>query len=126
MGIDKWIAAGLPADKLVLGVAAYGHGFRVNSSSALGNGTELAMYPDFNKTDLFQGSSWDNDPPIDDCGNAASPGGTYPFWSLVTEAGMLDEAGEPKEGIVYGYDNCSQTVCQPSFNTSDVYWNHSD
>lgn len=108
----------MPADKIVLGIGAYGHGFRVNSTSALGNSSStLNMYPAFNSSDLFQGSSWDNDPAIDDCGSPAVKSGTYPFWSLVTEAGMLDESGEPKEGIVYGYDDCSQTVCQVFFST---------
>lgn len=108
-GINAWIAAGVPADKIVLGVPAYGHGFRVNATSALGNGTELNMYPNFNGSDRFQGSSWDNDPPVDDCGNAQPHTGTYTFWSLITEAGFLDESGAPLEGIVTGYDECSQT-----------------
>lgn len=108
-GINAWIAAGVPADKLVLGVAAYGHGFRVNRTAALGNGTELNVYPAFNGSDRFQGSSWDNDPAIDDCGNPQPHGGTYPFWSMVTEAGFLDESGAPREGIAYVYDECSQT-----------------
>lgn len=108
-GIDAWIAAGVPADKIVLGVAAYGHGFRVNQTSALGNGTKLNFYANFNSSDRFQGSSWDNDPPIDDCGNAQPHGGTYPFWSMITEAGFLDESGEPLDGIVSAYDDCSQT-----------------
>lgn len=108
-GINAWIAAGVPADKIVLGVPAYGHGFRVNATSALGNGTELNMYPNFNSSDRFQGSSWDNDPAIDDCGNAQPHTGTYTFWSLITEAGFLDESGTPLDGIVTGYDDCSQT-----------------
>lgn len=111
LGIDAWIAAGMPADQIVLGLAAYGHGFRVTQDAALGNGTTLDMYPAFNSSDRFQGSSWDDDPAIDDCGNAQPHTGTYPFWSLVTEAGFLDESGEPQSGIVSGYDTCSQTVC---------------
>lgn len=110
MGVDAWLAAGMPADKVVLGIAAYGHGFRVNETAALGNGTELNMYPAFNGSDRFQGSSWDNDPAIDECGNASPHTGTYPFWSMITEAGFLDESGEPLEGMVTGYDECSQTV----------------
>lgn len=105
------MGAGMPASKIVLGIAAYGHGFRVNSTSAFANDSSLNMYPYFNSSDLFQGSSWDSDPPVDVCGNAQSPGGTYPFWSLVTEANMLDETGEPAQNIMSGWDNCSQTVC---------------
>lgn len=124
----------MPADKLVLGLGAYGHGFRVNSSAALGSGSgsngstssasasaSLNMYPAFNASDLFQGSSWDDDPPVDVCGNAQSPGGTYTFWSMITEAGLLDETGAPREGIVYGFDNCSQTVRDWFFFSSSFF-----
>lgn len=118
LGINAWLAAGIPADKLVLGIAAYGHGFRVNATSATAStnssstttSDQLNMFPAFNASDRFRGSSWDSDPPVDDCGNAQPPGGTYQFWSMITEAGFLDESGNPREGILYGYDECSQTV----------------
>lgn len=111
-GVAKWIAAGLPAEQIVLAVGAYGHGFSVNASAAfpLGNGTALNAYPAQNSSDRFQGSSWDNDPPVDECGNTNPPSGTYTFWSLIDEAKFLDESGNPAAGIAYGYDNCSQTV----------------
>jgi chitinase len=110
-GVAKWVSAGLPASQIVLGVGAYGHGFSVNASSAFpDNTTNLYAYPAQNASHRFQGSSWDNDPPVDDCGNAQSPSGTYQFWSLIEEVGFLDTSGNPASGIAYGYDNCSQTV----------------
>ncbi|TDZ34920.1 Chitinase A1 [Colletotrichum spinosum] len=108
-GVDKWINAGLPANKLVLAVGAYGHGFSVNSSSAFGGSSTLDAFPPQNSSNRFQGSSWDDDPPIDECGNAQPPSGTYTFWSLITEAGFLDETGKPREGIATGFDSCSAT-----------------
>jgi hypothetical protein len=104
----------MPASQLVLGVPAYGHGFSVNNTSAYGSNHKLNLYPAQNSTDRFQGSSWDSDPPIDDCGNPSPPGGTYPFWSMITEAKFLDVYGNPAPGISYTWDNCSQTVCYSS------------
>lgn len=122
LGLAKWIAAGIPSSKLVLGVAAYGHGFAVNSTSAFvaNSTTQLDTFPAQNSSDRFQGSSWDDDPPIDDCGNVQLPSGTYPFWSLITEAGFLDTTGEPKEGISYTYDDCSQTAVV--YNATSGVW----
>ncbi|OLN96114.1 Chitinase A1 [Colletotrichum chlorophyti] len=108
-GVDKWINSGIPADKLVLAVGAYGHGFSVNSTSAFTAPGVLNAFPPQNSSNRFQGSSWDDDPRIDECGNASPPSGTYTFWSLIKEGKFLDETGKPREGIAYGYDNCSQT-----------------
>uniref|UniRef100_L2G3U9 chitinase n=1 Tax=Colletotrichum fructicola (strain Nara gc5) TaxID=1213859 RepID=L2G3U9_COLFN len=108
-GVEKWINAGIPANKLVLAVGAYGHGFSVNTTSAFSGSNTLNAYPVQNSTNRFQGSSWDDDPRVDECGNASPPSGTYTFWSLITEAKFLDEAGKPLQGIATGFDNCSMT-----------------
>lgn len=125
MGVQAWLDAGVPADKLVLGLAAYGHGFRVNETSAMSANGTLNLYPAQNSSDRFQGSSWDDDPPIDDCGNAQPPSGTYPLWSLITEAGFLDETAKPMPGIEYTYDTCSQTPFLYNA-TSQVYVSYDD
>ncbi|KAH8765982.1 family 18 glycosyl hydrolase [Diaporthe sp. PMI_573] len=125
MGVQAWLDAGVPADKLVLGLAAYGHGFRVNETSAMSPNGTLQLYPAQNSSDRFQGSSWDDDPPIDDCGNAQPPSGTYPLWSLITEAGFLDETAKPLPGIQYTWDNCSQTPFLWNA-TSNVYVSYDD
>ncbi|KAJ0104251.1 hypothetical protein J7T55_001738 [Diaporthe amygdali] len=125
LGVQAWIDAGVPADKIVLGLAAYGHGFRVNETSAM-NGTDtLQLYPAQNSSDRFQGSSWDDDPSIDECGAASPPSGTYPLWSLITEANFLDETAKPLPGIEYTYDNCSQTPFLWNA-TSNVYVSYDD
>ncbi|KAI7778038.1 hypothetical protein LA080_002675 [Diaporthe eres] len=125
LGVQGWLDAGVPADKLVLGIAAYGHGFRVNETSAL-NGTDtLQLYPAQNSSDRFQGSSWDDDPRVDECGNASPPSGTYPLWSLITEANVLDETAKPLPGIQYTFDNCSQTPFLWNA-TSNVYVSYDD
>ncbi|TLD20773.1 hypothetical protein PspLS_08665 [Pyricularia sp. CBS 133598] len=112
-GISKWIAAGVPAEKLILGVGAYGHGFAVNQADAFvaasaGAAPALSAYPKNNGT-RRQGSSWDDDPAVDACGAAQPASGTFTFWSMVTEGKFLDESGKPRAGIASGYDNCSQT-----------------
>lgn len=119
LGLAAWVAAGVPASKIVLGVAAYGHGFSVASSAALPNGSTggLNMFPAQNSSNRFQGSSWDSDPSVDDCGNAQPPSGTYQFWSMVKENGFLTETGEPSGNVTAGWDSCSKTVCAPMFET---------
>ncbi|KAG8163849.1 hypothetical protein KVR01_005767 [Diaporthe batatas] len=125
MGVQAWIDAGVPANKLTLGLPAYGHGFRVNQTSAIAADGTLNLYPPQNSSDRFQGSSWDDDPPIDDCGNAQPPSGTYPLWSLITEAGVLDENAKPMPGIEYTYDTCSQTPFLYNA-TSQIYVSYDD
>jgi len=109
-GISAWIAAGIPADRIVLGTPAYGHGFAVNKTSAFAEDGSLNAYPAFNASDRFQGSEWDSSGNTTDvCGIVEPPSGTYPLWSLVAQ-GFLDQDGQPADGIAYSYDNCSQTV----------------
>ncbi|KAK7432897.1 hypothetical protein QQZ08_000368 [Neonectria magnoliae] len=119
-GINKWLAAGIPSSQVVLGVPAYGHGFSVNKTSAFDSNGKLNEYPPQNRSHRFQGSSWDSDPPVDDCGNAQLPGGTYTFWSLITEAGFLDDSGKPAPGISHAFDNCSKTPIV--YNETSKIW----
>ncbi|TLD14170.1 uncharacterized protein PgNI_02870 [Pyricularia grisea] len=123
-GIAKWIAAGFPAEKTILGVGAYGHGFTIGQSDAFvaataGATPTLSAYPKNNGT-RRQGGSWDDDPATDQCGNAQPHGGTFTFWSMVTEGKFLDESGNPRSGIASGYDNCSQTPYL--YDNSSSWW----
>ncbi|EJT75539.1 acidic mammalian chitinase [Gaeumannomyces tritici R3-111a-1] len=107
-GIEAWVGAGYPKEKLVLGFGAYGHGFTVENKEAFGPDGALLAYPK-NSGQRRQGSTWDDDPLVDDCGGAQPASGTFTVWSMVQEGKFLDEAGNPAPGIAHGFDNCSQT-----------------
>lgn len=109
--VKAWNKAGMPLNQIVLGVAAYGHSFRVLKASAFkkGSTTVLASYPSFDASDPPAGDSWDDPAGIDECGNAQQPGGDVDFWGLVQE-GYLTSSGNVMSGIAYAYDTCSQTV----------------
>ena len=106
--VQAWTSAGLPRNKLVLGVASYGHSFLVNESVALTKQGEIAAYPPFEPTQP-RGDSADDKPGVDICGAKTGWGGTFNFWGLV-EGKFLDANGLPLQGIHYRYDECSQTV----------------
>jgi chitinase len=108
--VDAWIAAGFPAEKLVLAVPSYGHSFTVNASAAFVEGSkkELAPYPAFDAEDKPEGDSWDDEVAENVCGVTEGPGGVWQFWGLI-EAGFLTDDGVPAAGIAARFDNCSQT-----------------
>ncbi|TRM57461.1 glycoside hydrolase family 18 protein [Schizophyllum amplum] len=110
--VSAWTAAGFPASQIALGVAAYGHSFAVNASSASPDGTTLAAYPAFDKANQPLGSSDDptatGDEP-DVCGVVGSSiSGVFDFWGMVSE-GYLGDNGTAADGVLYRYDECSQT-----------------
>ncbi|KAF7355619.1 Chitinase [Mycena sanguinolenta] len=107
--VAAWSAAGMPLDKIVLGVASYGHSFSVAKSDAFVNGSmQLALYPPFNASNHPAGDSWDDQPGIDECGNFESQGGIINFWGLI-EQGYLTKTGVPETRVPYIFDNCTQT-----------------
>ncbi|KAF9232669.1 glycoside hydrolase family 18 protein [Melanogaster broomeanus] len=108
--VKIWTAAGMPADKIVLGVASYGHSFSVSPSNAFvdASKTELAAYPAFNASNQPLGDAWDDTGSVDVCGVYEGPGGTFDFWGLV-DGGFLTSEAEVASGIYYRYDACSQT-----------------
>ncbi|KAK8132287.1 hypothetical protein PG999_000460 [Apiospora kogelbergensis] len=110
-GVAKWAAAGLPMNKIVLAVAAYGHSFSVTPAAAFPNGTAgpLNAYPAQNSSNRLQGGSWDSDPPIDPCGAPQPHSGTWTFRAMIEEGKFLDAEGNPSKGMASGYDSCSQT-----------------
>ena len=107
--VNAWKAAGMPAHKIVLGVAGYGHSFKVLRENAY-NGTSLALYPPIDKAAAQpKGDAWDSDSGLDVCGNPQGPGGDVDFWGLIT-LGYLNPNGSPRNGIDYMFDDCSRTV----------------
>ena len=120
--LNAWTTAGFPASQIVLGVASYGHSFSVSNADALssdttsgsGNGT-LKLYPQFNKANQPAGDSWDGVAgETDVCGNPTTVGGIFNFWGLI-EGGFLTANGTAADGMVYTFDDCSQTVRTPPF-----------
>ncbi|KAJ3736222.1 glycoside hydrolase family 18 protein [Lentinula guzmanii] len=117
--VKNWNSAGMPLDKIVLGVASYGHSFVVSHDNAFvsGSNTELAPYPPFDKSAFPHGDSWDDDGGSDACGNHEPSGGTFNFWGLINNA-FLDQNGDFVDNIPHRFDSCSQTpyVYNPGSN----------
>ncbi len=108
--VNAWEAAGMPRHKIVLGVASYGHSFRVTNANAYhGTSGSLALYPPFVAKDQPSGDAWDGAPGKDVCGNFQGPGGVVDFWGLIS-LGYLNPNGTPKKGIDFIFDKCAKTV----------------
>ncbi|KAG8744772.1 hypothetical protein FRC10_009420 [Ceratobasidium sp. 414] len=93
--VNAWMTAGIPADQLVLAVAAYGHGFSVSPSDAFTSNNTLVPYPPFNTTFTPQGDAWDDAPTpgaVDVCGTPEAVGGNWDFWGLIA-GGFLNQNG---------------------------------
>ncbi|KAI9507541.1 chitinase [Russula earlei] len=95
-GVKAWTSAGFPADQIVLGVATYGHSYRVNPSNAYNASQQIHPYVPFNSTQQPSGDKW----------NPTT--GVFDFWGLIN-AGFLNADGTPANGIDYDFDTCSQT-----------------
>ncbi|KAF8508013.1 chitinase [Hysterangium stoloniferum] len=106
--VAAWKNAGMPLDKIVLGVAGYGYGYTVAPGDAM-QGTDLAAYPKFNATNAPPGDAWSGEAGPDICGVQTPAGSTFAFRGLVA-GGFLDTEGKPTKNIQYRFDNCSQTA----------------
>ncbi|KAI9458900.1 glycoside hydrolase [Lactarius psammicola] len=107
--VEAWSTAGFPANKIILGVAAYGHSFHVNKSSALDTLGNIKLYAPFDKSQQPAGDRWDGTVVgVDVCGNPNVVGGVFDFWGLI-EAGFLKCDGTVADGIDYTFDCCSKT-----------------
>ncbi|KAI3616545.1 glycoside hydrolase family 18 protein [Moniliophthora roreri] len=108
--VKAWTASGFPAEQIVLGVASYGHSFRVRQSDAFEDGSTdtLRAYPPFDAADRPSGDAWDDPAGVDVCGVQQLPGGNFNFWGLI-DGGFLDSSGNPTPGTPFRFDSCSQT-----------------
>ncbi|KAG6837837.1 hypothetical protein H0H93_016205 [Arthromyces matolae] len=124
--VDAWTNAGMPKDRIVLGVPMYGHSYRVERSAAFSNksNSSIVAYPSYNTNDKPTGDRWNGDGGVDVCGVYEPPAGTYAFWSLIDD-GFLDATGSPESNILYRFDSCSQTpyVYDPSSEIMIAYDN---
>ncbi|KDQ60128.1 glycoside hydrolase family 18 protein [Jaapia argillacea MUCL 33604] len=111
--VNAWTAAKFPANQIVLGVAGYGHSFLVPKASAVGPSGALVMNPPFTASQQPSGDAWSGDSTVtsttvDQCGNPVGKDGVFNFWGLI-DGGFLTENGTAASGMVYTFDNCSQT-----------------
>ncbi|KAG7090923.1 hypothetical protein E1B28_009997 [Marasmius oreades] len=107
--VKAWSAAGVPLNKLLLAVPAYGHSFTVNKTAAFTSNDmkELALYPGFNASIHQKGDSWD-DGGLDVCGVEQPAGGTFNFWAIIKS--YLNNDGTPKSDVPYKFDDCSKAA----------------
>ena len=126
--VQTWTKAGMPPNKIVLGVAYYGRLFRVREKDANGNATDpddLALYPPFDANDQPAGDQFDGVPGEPDvCGvKSTKPGGIIQFSGMITTKRFLDEEGKPLQGKKFKFDNCSETVRIPiQFELPNLIW----
>lgn len=109
--VKAWTGANFPANKILLGVPAYGHSFSVSQNAAVVN-NKLALYPAFNKGSQPPGEGeTSGTSTTDQCGNTSGPTGIFNFEGLVTAGFLQNNNGQvtPAPGMVYTFDNCSQT-----------------
>jgi chitinase len=108
--VQAWTGAGFPHNQIILGVASYGHSFRVNQSDALDASGNIQLFAPFNQTDQPAGEMWNSTASGNDsCGNPNVVSDVFEFWGLI-EAGFLTANGTPSAEIYYTFDECSQTV----------------
>jgi chitinase len=96
--VASWEAAGMPKDKIILGVASYGRAWSVKKSDAYSSGITIASDPPFDKAHTPAGDSWDGTPHT----------GVWFFQGLI-RGGWLTTKGVAANGIGYKFGSCSQT-----------------
>lgn len=133
--VQKWMTAGIPANQIVLALAAYGHGFFVDQSDAL-DATSIAASASFSTNTSAPGtymiaaypptnsSTPEGDPTdtfstggqLDECGRVTSAGwgGVWNFGGMV-DGGFLNQDGTAASGLGFRFDTCSQTVRLPQY-----------
>ncbi|KAJ7636957.1 glycoside hydrolase family 18 protein [Roridomyces roridus] len=110
--VNAWTAAKFPANQITLGLASYGHSFRVSPSAALTSNGSLALYPDYDNSPSAQPLGSSDSPgdasALDPCGDPEGVSGIFTFAGLIQD-GFLTANGTAAAGIEYTFDECSQT-----------------
>ncbi|KAJ7098300.1 glycoside hydrolase family 18 protein [Mycena epipterygia] len=107
--VSAWTAANFPANQMTLGLASYGHSFRVTPTAAISGASSLALYPSFQASAQPLGSAdTPGDTSLDPCGDPNGVSGIFTFAGLIS-GGFLDSNGTAASGIEYVFDSCSQT-----------------
>jgi len=113
--VQAWSDAGIPKEKLVLGVPAYGYSYRVPKVDAIASDGTLNITASYDQNNQTKGDAWDDSAGVDICGQKTGQGGAWTFWGLV-KADYLNNDGRHSSSVEYKWDNCSQTVrssCRP-------------
>ncbi|KAF6747206.1 glycoside hydrolase superfamily, partial [Ephemerocybe angulata] len=108
--VKAWTAAGFPIKKLLLGVAAYGRSWHVDTANAM-TGNALNQYATFDATikPLGEGEADSTVYGVDKCGEQEGPTGIWDFNGLI-DAGWLMSDGEASQSHAkYLFDDCSKT-----------------
>ncbi|KAJ7698638.1 glycoside hydrolase family 18 protein [Mycena rosella] len=116
--VNAWTSANFPSNQacyidmicpITLGVAAYGHSFRVAPSAAVTGTNSLALYPTYDASAQPVGSAdTPGDTSLDPCGTPNGVSGIFTFGGLIS-GGFLDSNGTAADGILSVFDSCSQT-----------------
>lgn len=109
--VKQWTAAGFSSKQIVLGVASYGHGFHVSNTDIGNNLQKLAQFPVLagNQTVFGTAEAPGDVYTTDVCGNATGPGGVFEYKDMVNR-GFIDSKGNGAGGLLFQYDECSQTA----------------
>ncbi|KAJ6491315.1 glycoside hydrolase family 18 protein [Mycena vitilis] len=110
--VNAWTAANFPANQassIALGIASYGHSFRVTPTAATSGSNSIALYPSFDSSSQPVGSAdTPGDTSLDPCGQPNGVSGIFTFAGLIS-GGFLNSNGTAADGIDYVFDSCSQT-----------------
>ncbi|KAJ7184763.1 glycoside hydrolase family 18 protein [Mycena filopes] len=107
--VAAWTGAKFPVEKIVLGLAAYGHSYNVTSAAAINTTGSLNAYPALTPGGAQPVGTSDSPSDVgtkDVCGNANAVSGVFTFGGLV-QAGYLDANGSANYN--YAVDACSGT-----------------
>ncbi|TFK20651.1 glycoside hydrolase [Coprinopsis marcescibilis] len=111
--VDDWVAAGFPADKLVLGVPFYARSYIIPKESVIQNDVLTTFNPAFDRATMppvfGERETLETIAQTLECGQPAeTPSGIFTFNGLIA-TGYLNVSGEAAPGVFYAFDDCTET-----------------